>query len=113
MISLKEFDHLIRTCVERIKNNAATNIAANPEDQLKRPISDFIESLFINEIITKTETPVEGLGARPDIGVARKNLLCGYIELKAPGVSIKSFKGPNAVLNKMTPKTTPENKKTL
>ena len=37
------------------------------------------------DVEPRTEAQVEGLGARPDIGVAVHRLLCGYVELKAPG----------------------------
>lgn len=60
-------------------------IPANPEDQLKRPVRELLESFFSGSITTKTETPVDGLGARPDIGVSVNGLLSGYVELKAPG----------------------------
>ena len=46
-------------------------------------------------VSTKTEVHVEGLGGRPDIGVVVGRLLCGHVELKAPGMGAvtKKFKG--------------------
>jgi hypothetical protein len=40
---------------------------------------------------------VESLGARPDIAVAVRGLLCGYVELKAPGKGARTmrFTGPD------------------
>ena len=91
----KRFQSALLKFADDLKKSYQSNIVANPEDQLKRPISELIESLFPGKIATKTEVRVEGLGARPDIGVSRNNLLCGHIELKAPNVSIKKFKGAN------------------
>ncbi len=73
----------------------SSNIPANPEDQLKRPVCTLIESFYPDIVQTRTETPVVGLGARPDIGVSVQNLLCGHIELKAlgKGANTNRFKG--------------------
>ncbi|KAA3435950.1 type ISP restriction/modification enzyme [Rufibacter hautae] len=95
MISLDTFEEKLIDLAEKIKNNFSSSISANPEDQLKRPISEFIESLIPGTITTRTEVQVEGLGARPDMGVARENLLCGHIELKATHISLKNLKGAN------------------
>jgi hypothetical protein len=37
------------------------------------------------QIETQTEVPVADVEGRPDIGVASNHLLCGFVELKAPG----------------------------
>ncbi len=95
MISINEFEAGLKNLADRIKIDFSSTITANPEDQLKRPLSDFLESLIPNQITSRTEAQVEGLGARPDIGVARNHLLCGHIELKAPGISIKRLTGSN------------------
>jgi hypothetical protein len=62
--------------------------AFNPEDQLKAPVKNLATALAksqrrIAQVVT--EVQVEGLGGRPDVGVALDGLLVGYIELKAPG----------------------------
>ena len=80
-----------------MKGSSPSLIPAHPEDQLKGPVQAFLSeagSLYSLEVITKTESPVEGVG-RPDIGVAVGGLLTGHIELKAPEKSIRpsSFKG--------------------
>ncbi len=59
----------------------------NPEDQLKKPVSELLESagqLLKLNVGTATEVRAESIG-RPDIGVAIRKLLTGHIELKAPG----------------------------
>lgn len=38
-----------------------------------------------SDVQARTEAQLGNLGIRPDIGVAVKSLLCGYVELKAPG----------------------------
>jgi hypothetical protein len=67
-----------------LKRNFAIPIAANPEDQLKGPTQDLLRATA-EGVEPRTEAQVESLGARPDIGVAVRGLLCGYVELKAPG----------------------------
>ncbi len=62
-------------------------LRGQPEDQLKSPVSALVAEIgssFGLDVVTKTESTVEEIG-RPDIGVALEGLLCGYVELKAPG----------------------------
>jgi hypothetical protein len=75
----------LKTFAQQLSQNFSSTIPANPEDQLKRPVRNLIEDFLPGDVETRTETQVEGLGARPDIGVALQSLLCGHIELKAPG----------------------------
>lgn len=84
----------LKNFANKLYQNFSSLIPAHPEDQLKRPVCRFIES-FSDDIETRTEAHVEGLGGRPDIGIALKQLLCGYIELKAPGkgANTKRFTG--------------------
>lgn len=72
----------------------SSGIAANPEDQLKSPVQNLIGSVS-GGVESLTEAQVEGLGGRPDIGVSMKKLLCGFVELKAPGkgARVGRFKG--------------------
>src|SRR5690606_27665511 len=72
-------------------------IRANPEDQLKRPVCELLEKFYAKGVRTRTEAQVEGLGARPDIGVELDKLLCGHVELKAPGkgAAPSRFSGPD------------------
>lgn len=63
-------------------------VRGQPEDQLKSPLGELLrnggEELGYPGVSIKTESTVEGVG-RPDLGVATGGLLCGYVELKAPG----------------------------
>ncbi|GEM49661.1 type ISP restriction/modification enzyme [Deinococcus cellulosilyticus] len=84
------FDVLINFA-RQVSTNFASKVKAQPEDQLKRPVQDLIEQCGVfqkQDILSKTEAQVEALGGRPDLAVAVKSLLTGYIELKAPEVSI-------------------------
>ena len=62
---------------------------ANPEDQLKICVSNLLESFgnqFNQNVSTHTEVQMSEYHIRPDIGVNIDKLVCGFIELKAPGV---------------------------
>jgi hypothetical protein len=77
-----------RAFAAKVKANFDTPVRAQPEDQLKAPVVELIHGcggLFGRNVEARTEAHVEGLGGRPDIGVAIDRLLSGYIELKAPG----------------------------
>jgi hypothetical protein len=77
-----------RAFAAKVKANFDTPVRAQPEDQLKGPVVELIQGcggLFGRNVEARTEAHVEGLGGRPDIGVAIDRLLSGYVELKAPG----------------------------
>ncbi len=79
---------LARSFAAKVKANFDTPVRAQPEDQLKAPVVELIEgsgALFARNVEARTEAQVQGLGARPDIGVAVDRLLSGFVELKAPG----------------------------
>ncbi len=78
----------------------ALNIPGQQEDQLKSPTTTLLAkvgTVYGRTVATKTESVVTGLGGRPDIGLAVNGLLCGHIELKAPGTGARTskFKGDN------------------
>jgi hypothetical protein len=63
--------------------------SASPEDQLKQPISAAIESAggsFGLTVLSRTETHLSEHKVRPDVAIYVSGLICGYIELKAPGL---------------------------
>ncbi len=85
---------------EDLKSNYGLEMPGQPEDQLKGPVSlllTTVGSALGLVVATKTESPVAGLGGRPDIGVAVTGLLAGHVELKAPGFGARTstFKGEN------------------
>lgn len=59
--------------------------AADPEDQLKPAVKKLLESFPGVQALTEVRVE-EG---RPDLGVFKDRLLVGFVELKAPGRSIR------------------------
>lgn len=80
------FKDALRVYATTLHDNFSSRatVAASPEDQLKPPVQVLLGAVA-EGVLTRTEARVEDLGARPDIGVARRQLLCGFVELKAPG----------------------------
>ena len=80
---------LLQECCESLKQKfSAPGQPSSPEDQLKTPISTFLEGVGAAqglEIVTNTESHINKLKVRPDIAVREQGLICGYVELKAPG----------------------------
>jgi hypothetical protein len=63
--------------------------SASPEDQLKPLVSELIEGAgheFGVSVASRTETHLSEFKIRPDIAIYVDGLICGYIELKAPGL---------------------------
>ncbi|MDR3454433.1 MAG: hypothetical protein P4L96_16815 [Rhodoferax sp.] len=93
------FPVTFKTAAQKFANDLRASFAsvvpAQPEDQLKSPVQALIRAARSGEVITRTETHVEGLGGRPDIGVEISGALCGHVELKAPGhgALTKKYKG--------------------
>lgn len=83
---------------ESVASNFEIAIAAQPEDQLKRPVQNLLEAAGRHlgvEVRTRTEATVAEVGGRPDVGVTREKLLTGHVELKAPGKGARTtaFRG--------------------
>lgn len=79
---------VLQTFATSLTEKFTLTISFNPEDQLKGPVAEFVRSIGDSlhlKLNLVTEVRVEGLGARPDMGVSVQSLICGYIELKAPG----------------------------
>lgn len=67
---------------------ALPQLAAQPEDQLKGPVQRLIQAAgerLSLQVDSRTEVRVPEVRGRPDVGVTAAGLLCGFIELKAPG----------------------------
>lgn len=91
---------ILRAFAQCVADNYGTDVDAQPEDQLKRPIQNLLEGLgdeFEKRVTSRTEVRVADIHGRPDVGVLVYDLLCGYIELKAPDVPVNPahFKGAN------------------
>jgi len=62
---------------------------ANPEDQLKAPVATLMQQAASKlgfSVLTKTEAQISEHKVRPDIAIYSAGLICGYIELKQPGL---------------------------
>ncbi len=74
---------------ETLKSNFALPGRASPEDQLKPAVAELLKSAgeaYGLTVATRTETHLSEHKVRPDIAVYVDGLICGYIELKAPGL---------------------------
>lgn len=70
------------------------------EDQLRRPVDQLLETIGkVNDldVVAKDESPLTNQLGRPDFAVTVDRLLCGYLELKAPGTGTdpSRYKGHN------------------
>jgi hypothetical protein len=90
----QEFKAALQDFASTLQENFSSAVPAQPEDQLKPPAQNLLRAAAAN-VQTRSEAQVEGLGARPDIGVAVRRLLCGFVELKRPGTGARTgrFRG--------------------
>ncbi len=78
----------LRSYADSLTANFTSLTDAQPEDQLKAPVAELIRvagHLAGQSIVTRTETRVDGVAGRPDLGVDADGLPVGNTELKAPG----------------------------
>jgi hypothetical protein len=74
---------------DAIRSKFALPGAASPEDQLKSVVADLViaaGAAYGLTVETRTETHLSEHKVRPDIAIYVGGLICGYIELKAPGL---------------------------
>ncbi len=74
---------------EDLKEKFALPGQASPEDQLKPLVADLFTQAgktISLKVESRTETHLSELKVRPDIAIYVGGLICGYIELKAPGL---------------------------
>jgi hypothetical protein len=80
---------ILETFAAKLKVKFALPGSASPEDQLKPLVADLVVEAgrqFGISVDSRTETHLSEHKVRPDIAVYVGNLICGYIELKAPGL---------------------------
>lgn len=85
----------LRGFAEALKHKFDLPGSANPEDQLKGPVGDLVAAVgkaFGLVASTKTEAQLSEYNVRPDIAVYLDGLICGYIELKQPGLGADARK---------------------
>lgn len=79
----------LESFAEALKAKFSLPGTASPEDQLKPLVADMLKSAGASYGLTiesRTETHLSENKARPDIAIYVGGLVCGYIELKAPGL---------------------------
>src|SRR5215211_6606984 len=75
-----------------LTRNFASAVPAQPEDQLKPAVKTLVESIgqtLGQTVLLRSESQVADLRGRPDFGADVNGALCGYIELKAPGIGAR------------------------
>jgi type ISP restriction-modification system protein/N-6 DNA methylase len=87
-LGTNQFIESLREFAKDIKRNFRSRIPAQPEDQLKPGVQVVLKSAA-RQIETRTEAQAPDVEGRPDIGVSSNRLLCGFVELKAPGKGAK------------------------
>ena len=79
----------LETFADALKAKFALPGTASPEDQLKPVVADLFVAAGLAyglTVETRTETHLSEHKVRPDIAIYVGGLICGYIELKAPGL---------------------------
>ena len=99
-IGMSSFAQLVNGFADEIARNFKLPVSAQPEDQLKAPISQLLKevgSIEGHEVLTRTEVSDDDVEGRPDIGVVTNGLLTGHVELKSPGTGAcpEQFRGHN------------------
>jgi hypothetical protein len=75
-----------------LTRNFASAVPAQPEDQLKPAVKTLVESAgqaLRQTVLLRSESQIADLRGRPDFGADVNGILCGYIELKAPGIGAR------------------------
>ncbi len=83
-----------------VQKKFAAVAQGHEEDQLRSPTDKLVEELGSHHqltVVSKDESPLSDQLGRPDFAVTVSKLLCGYVELKAPGTGAdpSGFKGHN------------------
>ena len=91
---------IIGSFADAVTNNFKQPISAQPEDQLKAPVGDFLRdtgSLTDLNVAWRTEVHPDDIDGRPDLGVTVNGMLTGHVELKRPGLGARPehFTGHN------------------
>ena len=74
---------------DNLKAKFALTGTASPEDQLKPDVAALLVAAGAKrglKVETRTETHLSEHKVRPDIAIYVGGLICGYVELKAPGL---------------------------
>ncbi len=90
----------LMTFADSVKAKFSAAAAGEPEAQLSGPVSHLIEvigRILSRTIVAKAESRLGDRLGIPDFGVLADGVLCGYLEVKAPGegADTKRYKGRN------------------
>lgn len=79
-----------RSFADAVQGAFARLARGQPEEQLKRPVSEYLEAAgrLLGVLDLDTTPEIVAADGRPDIGVLVGGLLCGHVELKAPRETI-------------------------
>lgn len=79
----------LKRFAQSVHDKFSTHVTGEPEDQLRAPFERLLTEAGVaagtDRVIAVGETLLQNRGGRPDYGVAIGKLLCGHVELKAPG----------------------------
>ena len=94
------FAEVLTRFADAVADNFTPSVNVSPEEQLKRPVGDFLRGLgqLLNlDVDWRPEVRPDDVDGRPDIGVITGDLLIGLIELKRPGLGARpeKFTGSN------------------
>ena len=97
---MTDFATCVRDYALAVREKFRLSVDAQPEDQLKAPVGDFMRavgSLTTLDVGWRSEVRADDVGGRPDLGITVGGLLSGHIELKRPGLGARPerFTGAN------------------
>ncbi|MDR2365396.1 MAG: N-6 DNA methylase [Zoogloeaceae bacterium] len=78
----------LRRFAQAVREKFSAAVTGEPEEQLRAPFEQLLREAGREmglDVLPIGETLLENGVGRPDYSVARDKLLCGYVELKAPG----------------------------
>ena len=93
------FREAVEAFAGAVAQRFASSVDAQPEAQLTEPVRDLLRACgepWNLTVDSREQVKVRGVGW-PDLGVTVNDLLCGYVELKAPGTGARHehFTGRN------------------
>ena len=82
------FEETLHTYADEVRSKYEVQVNAQDEDALKSLVGDLLSAVggvWKIESKWRSEARAEGDIGRPDLGITAGGLLCGHVELKAPG----------------------------
>ena len=86
---------VLKDFADGLKTTFSLPGSASPEDQLKAPVATLLKdagAAFGLTVEHRTESHLPEHKVRPDIAIYADKLICGYVELKAPGLGADASK---------------------